>query len=112
MRFAPAIMVSHEDRRTLQRWSRGRTTPSRLVLRAKIVLLAATRMFNQEIAAELQNDMKTICQWRSRFADLLPSLAPSILVCERTDVTEHRGTECRRACVDVGASSFLESSMP
>lgn len=68
MRIAPAVVVSNEDRRTLQRWSRGRTTPARLVLRAKIVLLAAAGKLNQEIAVELQTGMKTVCQWRSRFA--------------------------------------------
>lgn len=68
MRIAPAIVVSEEDRLTLQRWARGRTTPARLVLRAKIILLAAAGRLNQEIAAELQTGMKTVCQWRSRFA--------------------------------------------
>jgi transposase len=68
MRIAPAIAVSDEDRRTLQRWSRGRITAARLVLRAKIVLLAAAGKLNQEIAAELETGMKTVCQWRGRFA--------------------------------------------
>jgi len=39
-----------------------------LVLRAKIVLSAAAGKLNQEIAAQLQTGMKTVCQWRSRFA--------------------------------------------
>ena len=68
MRIAPAIVLSDEDRLTLERWSRGRTTPARLVLRAKIVLLAAAGRLNKEIAAELDTGMKTICQWRGRFA--------------------------------------------
>ncbi len=68
MRIAPAIVLSDTDRRTLQRWSRGRSTPTRLVLRAKIVLLAAAGKLNQEIAAELQTGLKTVCQWRSRFS--------------------------------------------
>jgi transposase len=68
MRIAPAVVVSDEHRRTLQRWARGRTTPARLVLRAKIVLLAAAGKLNQEIAAELNTGMKTVCQWRGRFA--------------------------------------------
>jgi transposase len=70
MRIAPAIAVSDEDRRTLRRWSRGRTTPARLVLRAKIVLLAAAGRLNKDIAADLATGMKTVCQWRSRFAKL------------------------------------------
>lgn len=69
MRIAPAVVVSGEDRRTLETWSRGRTTPARLVLRAKIVLMAASGRLNKDIAAELQTGMKTVCQWRRRFAE-------------------------------------------
>jgi transposase len=68
MRIAPAIVVSDDDRCTLERWSRGRTAPARLVLRAKIVLLAAAGRLNKDIAMELKTGMKTVCQWRSRFA--------------------------------------------
>ena len=68
MRVAPAIDISDEDRRTLQQWSRGRRAPARLVLRAKIVLLAAAGELNQDIAAELNTGMKTVCLWRRRFA--------------------------------------------
>ena len=60
MRIAPAIQISDEDRRRLERWSRGRTTPARLVLRSKIVLLAAAGKLNKEIAAELGTGMKTV----------------------------------------------------
>jgi hypothetical protein len=35
-------------------WSRGRKTPARLVLRAKIVLAAAAGQENKDIAAELE----------------------------------------------------------
>ena len=42
MRIAPTITLSEEDRRTLESWSRGRSTPARLVQRAKIVILAAS----------------------------------------------------------------------
>jgi transposase len=68
MRVAQAIVICDEDRRTLKRWARGRTTPARLVLRAKIVLLAAAGKRNKDIAAELGTGMKTVCQWRNRFA--------------------------------------------
>ena len=67
MRIAPGVVVSDEDRQILEKWSRGRTTPARLVLRAKVVLLAAAGRLNKEIAAELRTGMKTVCQWRSRY---------------------------------------------
>ena len=41
MRVAPQIVLDDDERKILQRGSRGRSTPARLVLRAKIVLLAA-----------------------------------------------------------------------
>lgn len=68
MRVAQAIAISDQDRRTLKRWSRGRSVPARLVLRAKIVLMAAAGMLNKDIAAELNTGMKTVCLWRNRFA--------------------------------------------
>jgi transposase len=68
MRIARVITISDEDRPTLERWARGRTTPARLVLRARIVLMSAEGRLNKDIASELNTGMKTVCQWRSRFA--------------------------------------------
>ena len=69
MKVAPKIIVSDAERTTLVRWSRGRSTASRLVLRAKIVLLAAAGKLNREIAVELATAPKTVCLWRRRFAE-------------------------------------------
>jgi transposase len=69
MRAAPAIKLSDADRVLLERWARGRSTPARLVLRSKIALLAASGLFNKEIARELRCGTKTVCLWRSRFAE-------------------------------------------
>lgn len=67
MRAAPAIKLSDSDRLILERWSRGRSTPARLVLRANIVLLAAQGKLNTDIAHELRCGTKTVCLWRQRF---------------------------------------------
>ena len=69
MRKAPPIQVSEADRKTLHRWSRGRRTPARLVLRAKIVLLAEKGFENREIAAQLETSRPTVGLWRKRFAE-------------------------------------------
>jgi len=69
MRRAPAIVVSEEDRVTLERWSRGRRTPVRQSLRAQIVLLAAAGVENQEIASQLGTTRPTVGLWRRRFAE-------------------------------------------
>lgn len=68
MRRAVEITLTDEDRRTLAKWARGRSTPARLVLRAKIILAAADGKLNCKIAEELGTGMKTVCQWRNRFA--------------------------------------------
>jgi DNA-binding CsgD family transcriptional regulator len=36
IRVAPQITLNDKERKILQQWSRGRSTPARLVLRAKI----------------------------------------------------------------------------
>lgn len=69
MRVAKAIALTVEQRATLTRWSRGRRTPARLVLRAKIVLAAAEGRENREIAAELGCTRRTVGTWRNRFAE-------------------------------------------
>ncbi|MBL8818592.1 MAG: hypothetical protein JNL58_21370 [Planctomyces sp.] len=50
MRVAPAIELSDEERKTLTRYSRGRNTPVNVVLRAKVILLAADGLQKMVIA--------------------------------------------------------------
>jgi transposase len=69
MKIAPEITLTDEERVTLDRWSRGRSTPVRLVLRSKIVLLAASGKMNKVIARRLKTAPKTVSLWRRRFAD-------------------------------------------
>ena len=68
MRVAVSISLTHDERATLQRWARGRSVEARRVLRAKIVLAAATGQQNKEIADELGTLRKTVALWRNRFA--------------------------------------------
>lgn len=68
MKTAPVITLSDKERQTLVAWSRGRRTPARLVLRAKIVLAAAEGTMNQDIAAQVGTSKKTVSLWRQRFA--------------------------------------------
>ena len=58
MKHARQITLTDDERRTLDRWTRGRRTPARLVLRAKIVLLAADEMMNKDIADSLATARK------------------------------------------------------
>ena len=69
MRVAVSIALTKDERTVLQRWARGRRTPARLVLRAKVVLLAAAGRLNKEIAAELGTYPNVVGRWRKRFAE-------------------------------------------
>ena len=68
MRIACTITITDDERKTLERWSRGRRTPARLVMRAKIVLLSADGLRNNEIGARVGTDQQTVTRWRKRFA--------------------------------------------
>lgn len=68
MKSAPRIILTDEQRAVLLRWSRGRSTPVRLMERAKIVLLAAEGKMNKDIATELGIMPNTVVRWRGRFA--------------------------------------------
>ena len=70
MRVAPKVTLSDAQRRTLERWARGRTTPMRLVRRAGIVLQAAAGKQNIEIAEQLGIERTIVGRWRRRFAAL------------------------------------------
>ena len=69
MRMAKKVTLSESDQLQLTKFSRGRSTPARVVLRAKIVLLAAAGQSNKQIAAELGTSRKTVGEWRNRFIE-------------------------------------------
>jgi transposase len=68
MRIADAITLTDQERATLMKWSRGRSTPARLIQRAQIVLAAAEGRKNNDIAADLGCTRRTVGTWRKRFA--------------------------------------------
>ena len=75
MRVAPAIVLSAEERATLDGWATARSLPLRLVQRSRLVCLAADGVQNQEIAARLNMSRPTVQLWRERFLALrLPGL--------------------------------------
>jgi len=65
---AGPLEVGDEERRTLESWVRARTSPQRIVMRARIVLLAADGMANRRIAQEVRTSRPTVVLWRGRFA--------------------------------------------
>ncbi|QDU89622.1 Integrase core domain protein [Pirellulimonas nuda] len=69
MRVAVAITLTDDERKTLMKWSRGRSTPMRLVKRAQVVLLAAAGKTNLEISHEVGMARRPVGVWRKRFAE-------------------------------------------
>jgi len=69
-RRAAAILLSHQERATLQTWVRSRTRPLRLVQRAQIILLAAEGVESQQIAHQVGTSRPTVQLWRERFLAL------------------------------------------
>lgn len=69
-RIAAPIILSPEERCTLDTWVRGRRLPVRLVQRAQIIQMAADGMPSQNIAQELGISRPTIQLWRQRFLAL------------------------------------------
>jgi transposase-like protein len=64
------IILSAEERATLERWARRHSSSQMLALRSKIVLAcAAGEATHAEIAAELGCNAVTVSKWRNRFAE-------------------------------------------
>lgn len=70
MRVAPPVVVDESVRRKLEQQARGRSTPARVVMRSRIVLLAAEGLQNNQIAAQLGIAARTVALWRGRFVKL------------------------------------------
>jgi transposase len=66
---APLILTK-EERQTLQRWARRARTAQALALRAKIVLACAEGATNQAVAERLGIWPQTVTKWRGRFVRL------------------------------------------
>lgn len=67
-----ALVMTSEQRRTLEAWVRARTTPQRVVLRSRICLLAADGESNNAIARQLGTSRPTVILWRNRFKEQGP----------------------------------------
>lgn len=75
-RKSPYVLdLTAEQRRELEARARRHTLPYREVVRAKIVLMAAEGLGNDEIAARLDTRREVVSKWRKRFFEQgLPGL--------------------------------------
>jgi DNA-binding NarL/FixJ family response regulator len=68
MRVAHPVVLREDVRRKLEQQSRRRTVQARVVLRSRIVLLAADGLQNKQIAATLRAAPRMVALWRGRFS--------------------------------------------
>lgn len=66
-RPATPITLTSEERDTLEKWVRSSTTEQRLVLRSRMILLAAEGLETQVVAQKLSVRPGTVSRWRLRF---------------------------------------------
>ena len=64
-----AVVLTEEERDVLTGWVRARTTPRRLVERARIVLAAADGRTPTEISQSVGATRATVYKWLGRFAE-------------------------------------------
>src|ERR1700745_4384641 len=65
-RLAPLVLTG-DERRTLENWVKRRSTAQGLALRARIVLACAQGGSNLAVAARLGVNRSTVSTWRARF---------------------------------------------
>lgn len=62
-----SIELTAEERQTLEARARAYTSPYCDVVRAKVILAAASGLRNDEIAARLDTPRQVVSKWRKRF---------------------------------------------
>ncbi len=67
-RRAPTIELSLEERQSLERIVRSPSSEQRELIRARIVLLAADGLRNEQIQGEVGVSKPVVVKWRARFA--------------------------------------------
>ena len=63
----PELVLTAEERETLQRWASRPKTAQALALRARIVLACAAGKSNTAVSVRLRLSMPTVGKWRGRF---------------------------------------------
>jgi predicted signal transduction protein with EAL and GGDEF domain/DNA-binding CsgD family transcriptional regulator len=65
----PPLILTDEERPTLERLTNRRKTAQGLALRARIILACAGSKLNKEVAAQLKVSPATVGKWRNRFLE-------------------------------------------
>jgi transposase len=68
-KIADALIMTEDQRKTLEAWIRAKKTPQRIVLRSNICLLAADGVSHNAIAKRLNTTRTTVLLWIKRFRE-------------------------------------------
>src|ERR1039458_2332973 len=66
---ADALVMTEEQRKTIESWARAKKTPQRIVLRSRICLLAVEGVSHNAIAKDLHTSRSTVILWTKRFEE-------------------------------------------
>ena len=66
-RPVPPVILTDEERTTLERWTRRPKTAQALAMRARIVLASADGLSIKAVAGQVNTTRVTVGKWRSRF---------------------------------------------
>lgn len=69
MKKADALAMTPDQRRQFEAWAKGKTTPMRLVERAKILLMLGEGAGIRPTAEQLEVGLNTVRRWRDRFEE-------------------------------------------
>lgn len=61
------VLLTEDERRTLEQWVRRPKTAQRLALRSRMVLACAEGLPNRTVAKRLHVSSNSVCKWRERF---------------------------------------------
>ena len=61
------LLLTDDERRTLDQWARRPTTAQRLAVRSRVVLACAEGLTNRAVAKQLHVSSNSVCKWRERF---------------------------------------------
>jgi transposase len=66
-RHSKPLLLTDDERRTLDQWARRPTSAQRLAVRSRMVLACAEGLTNRAVARQLRVSSNSVCKWRERF---------------------------------------------
>jgi putative transposase len=91
----PEVVLRDEERRQLEALVRAHRTPQQVAVRARIVLAAADRLNNTQIARQLGVDADTVRLWRMRWLGLQATSLEDLSIAERLSDAPKPGAPAR-----------------